>query len=216
MQWPVGLGGKGNEGVSAMASRTAGGIGYVEYAYALQNKMTHTKLVNTTALHWSPVSTCFRTPPPTRTGRRNRLLPDSDQPAWQKNVADHRRDLHPDAQKAGQPGAGKEVLAFFAWAYKNGAHGGNAGIRPDAANAVAIFEDSWKKIVGPDGKPVWDGHSSYLITARRWGARRRSPPFLRGSTATRRRRNVTAETAGVRVSGRAGALVQLATASFAR
>ncbi len=46
VQWPVGLGGKGNEGVSAIASRTIGGIGYVEYAYALQNKLTHTKLIN--------------------------------------------------------------------------------------------------------------------------------------------------------------------------
>ena len=46
VQWPVGLGGKGNEGVSAIASRTMGGIGYVEYAYALQNKLTHTKLIN--------------------------------------------------------------------------------------------------------------------------------------------------------------------------
>ncbi|HYZ40197.1 MAG TPA: phosphate ABC transporter substrate-binding protein PstS, partial [Stellaceae bacterium] len=39
VQWPVGLGGKGNEGVSALTSRTVGGIGYVEYAYALQNKL---------------------------------------------------------------------------------------------------------------------------------------------------------------------------------
>src|SRR5205814_3965729 len=46
VQWPAGLGGKGNEGVAALTSRTAGAIGYVEYAYALQNKMIHTKLVN--------------------------------------------------------------------------------------------------------------------------------------------------------------------------
>src|ERR1700686_4822286 len=41
VEWPVGLGGKGNEGVAALTSRTAGAIGYVEYAYALQNKMVH-------------------------------------------------------------------------------------------------------------------------------------------------------------------------------
>src|SRR6266851_7571386 len=46
VQWPTGLGGKGNEGVAALASRTIGAIGYVEYAYALQNKMVHTKLRN--------------------------------------------------------------------------------------------------------------------------------------------------------------------------
>src|SRR5205823_14158262 len=46
VEFPGGLGGKGNEGVAALTSRTAGAIGYVEYAYALQNKMIHTKLVN--------------------------------------------------------------------------------------------------------------------------------------------------------------------------
>src|ERR1700739_4461933 len=46
VEWPVGLGGKGNEGVAALVSRTAGAIGYVEYAYALQNKMVHTKMSN--------------------------------------------------------------------------------------------------------------------------------------------------------------------------
>jgi len=46
VQFPTGLGGKGNEGVSAMASRTSGAIGYVEYAYAKQNKLTYTMLRN--------------------------------------------------------------------------------------------------------------------------------------------------------------------------
>ncbi len=46
VQWPAGLGGKGNEGVSASASRTLGGIGDVEYAYSLQNKLANTKLIN--------------------------------------------------------------------------------------------------------------------------------------------------------------------------
>ena len=42
VKWPVGLGGKGNEGVSAFVQRVPGSIGYVEYAYAKQNKLTHT------------------------------------------------------------------------------------------------------------------------------------------------------------------------------
>ena len=40
VQWPVGLGGKGNEGVAAFVNQTKNSIGYVEYAYVLQNKMT--------------------------------------------------------------------------------------------------------------------------------------------------------------------------------
>src|SRR5689334_12063808 len=43
VQFPTGIGGKGNEGVAAMAGRTDGAIGYVEYAYALQNRMTYTQ-----------------------------------------------------------------------------------------------------------------------------------------------------------------------------
>src|SRR5271170_878424 len=60
VQWPVGLGGKGNEGVSAIASRTGGGIGYVEYAYALQNKMVHTKLVNRDGVALEPSIAVFQ------------------------------------------------------------------------------------------------------------------------------------------------------------
>ncbi len=46
VQFPVGIGGKGNEGVAAMAGRTDGAIGYVEYAYALQNKLNYTQMKN--------------------------------------------------------------------------------------------------------------------------------------------------------------------------
>src|SRR5262249_18726575 len=46
VQWPVGLGGKGNEGVSAFVQRLPGSIGYVEYAYAKQNKLAHAQLKN--------------------------------------------------------------------------------------------------------------------------------------------------------------------------
>ena len=55
VQWPTaGLGGKGNEGVSAMAARTVGAIGYVEYAYALQNNLVYTKLINLAGKAVSP------------------------------------------------------------------------------------------------------------------------------------------------------------------
>ena len=46
VEWPVGIGAKGNEGVSNNVAQTKGAIGYVEYAYALQNKMTTVKMIN--------------------------------------------------------------------------------------------------------------------------------------------------------------------------
>ena len=46
VEWPVGIGAKGNEGVANNVAQTKGSIGYVEYAYAKQNKLTNTKLIN--------------------------------------------------------------------------------------------------------------------------------------------------------------------------
>ena len=64
-------------------------------------------------------------------------------------------------KKQDHPEKAKEVLNFFDWAYKNGGQlAESLDYIPMPANAAAIFEDSWKQIVGPDGKPVWDGHAS--------------------------------------------------------
>jgi len=64
-------------------------------------------------------------------------------------------------KKQDHPEKAKEVLNFFDWAYKNGGQlAESLDYIPMPPNAVAIFEDSWKQIVGPDGKPVWDGHAS--------------------------------------------------------
>src|SRR6201981_2325007 len=49
VQWPAGIGAKGNEGVANNVGQTKGSIGYVEYAYAKQNKLTYTKMVNKAA-----------------------------------------------------------------------------------------------------------------------------------------------------------------------
>ena len=56
VEWPVGIGAKGNEGVSNNVGQTKGSIGYVEYAYALQNKLTYTKMVNKDGKTVSPTS----------------------------------------------------------------------------------------------------------------------------------------------------------------
>ena len=56
LQWPVGIGAKGNEGVANNVAQTKGSIGYVEYAYAKQNKLTHTKMINKAGKTVSPTS----------------------------------------------------------------------------------------------------------------------------------------------------------------
>ena len=68
-EWPVGIGAKGNEGVANNVAQTKGSIGYVEYAYAKQNKLTYTKMVNKDGKAVAPTAEAFRPPPPTPTGK---------------------------------------------------------------------------------------------------------------------------------------------------
>jgi phosphate transport system substrate-binding protein len=57
VNWPVGAGGKGNEGVAAFVNRLPNSIGYVEYAYVKQNKMTYTLMKNSTGAFVAPTTT---------------------------------------------------------------------------------------------------------------------------------------------------------------
>ena len=162
VQWPVGLGGKGNEGVSALAARMTGAIGYVEYAYALQNKLVYAKLINHDGVALQPGSQVFQAAAANADWQNapGFYLILTDQPgkeSWPITGATfilmHKRQEHPEKAKA--------VLEFFAWAYKNGGKMAESlDYIPMPQNTVTIFEDSWKQIVGPDGKPVWDGRSS--------------------------------------------------------
>ncbi len=114
VQWPIGIGAKGNEGVANMTTQTDGAIGYVEYAYAKQNKMAYVLLTNK-AGRWSRRA-------PSRSRRRPRMpigpRPDSyyliltDQ-AGREELADHRRELHSGLRAARRSGArerGAQVL----------------------------------------------------------------------------------------------------------
>src|SRR5437660_21003 len=60
VEWPVGIGAKGNEGVANNVAQTKGSIGYVEYAYAKQNKLTFTKMVNKDGKTVAPTSATFQ------------------------------------------------------------------------------------------------------------------------------------------------------------
>ena len=60
VQWPVGIGAKGNEGVANNVANTKGSVGYVEYAYAKQNKLTYTKMINKDGVAVSPTSDAFQ------------------------------------------------------------------------------------------------------------------------------------------------------------
>ena len=155
--WPVGLGGKGNDGVAAFVKQTTGSIGYVEYAYAKQNGMAYADLKNHDGSVVAPTAAAFAaaaigadwTKAP---GNYLLLLDQPGAAAWPITGATFILvyKQQPDAAKA------KAVLSFFDWAYKNG----------DAAAAsldyVALPEPvkdmvrkQWAGVTGPDGKPVY-------------------------------------------------------------
>ena len=162
VEFPGGLGGKGNEGVAALAGRTDGAIGYVEFAYALQNKMTHTLLKNRDGAFVSPDSKTFQAAAANAdwTKAPGFYLLLTDQPgkeSWPITGATfilmHKQQEHPDRAA--------EVLKFFDWSYHNGGQmAEQLDYVPMPTNVVGMVEQSWKQIVGSGGKPVWDGHGS--------------------------------------------------------
>jgi len=162
VEFPNGLGGKGNEGVAALAGRTDGAIGYVEYAYALQNKMNFTQMKNHDGAFVSPDSKTFQAAAANADWSKAQgfYLLLTDQPgkeSWPITGATfilmHKQQTSPDKAK--------EVLNFFDWSYRNG---GQMAEQLDyvtmPTNVVSMVEQSWKTIVGQDGKPVWTGPGS--------------------------------------------------------
>ncbi len=104
VEWPVGVGGKGNEGVSALASRTAGSIGYVEYAYAAEQARLHQAGQQGRRHGGARQRQLPGRRRQCRLAEGGRLLPAAHRPAGQGQLADHRRELHPHAQGAGEAG----------------------------------------------------------------------------------------------------------------
>jgi phosphate transport system substrate-binding protein len=158
VKWPVGLGGKGNEGVAANVQRIAGAIGYVEYAYAKKNNMQYTQLKNHDGQFVSPDDENFKA---AAAGAEWAKTPGfavvlTDQPgkiSWPITGASFilMHKVQADAAK------GKDVLKFFDWAYKNG---GTMAAELDyvaiPASVVKLVQGSWKSnLKDGAGKPVW-------------------------------------------------------------
>ena len=158
VQWPTGLGGKGNDGVSAFVKQTLGSIGYVEYAYAKQNKATFALLQNKAGAFPQPEAPAFAaaaagadwTKAP---GNYLLLLNQAGAKSWPITGATFILVYKAQANAAN----GKGVLSFFDWAYKNGDAAASAlDYVPMPAAVKAMMRKQWATTVkGPDGKPVY-------------------------------------------------------------
>ncbi len=119
VKWPVGIGGKGNEGVANYTQRTASSIGYVEFAYALQNKLAHVLLKNRAGKFVAPSFESFED-----AGATGDFSPKKDFYLWLTNAPG--KNAWPIAGATfillakEKTDSNKKVVKFYNWAFQNG------------------------------------------------------------------------------------------------
>ena len=158
VQWPTGVGGKGNEGVAAYVQRINGSIGYVEYAYAKQNKMSVGQVKNRAGNFVMPGIETFKA---AAAGAEWSKAPGmylilTDQPgkdSWPISGASFIL-MH---KKQDKPDSAKEVLKFFAWAFDNGDQMAVAlDYVPMPDPVVKLIQADWKaKLRDASGKAIY-------------------------------------------------------------
>jgi len=119
VNWPTGLGGKGNEGVSAYVQRLPNSIGYVEYSYAKQNKMSHVLLRNQAGVYVAPSDDAFKAAAAGADWAKTFyqvLTEQAGKDSWPITGATFIL-MHKVQDK---PASAINILKFFDWAYVNG------------------------------------------------------------------------------------------------
>jgi phosphate transport system substrate-binding protein len=158
VKWSTGVGGKGNEGVANYVSRIDGAIGYVEYAYAKQNKLSYAMVANKDGAFVAPSDDAFKA---AAAGADWNSVPGmgvilTDQPgkaSWPITGASFIL-IHKVQDK---PENAKEVLKFFDWSFKNGAKmADDLDYVPMPDPVVKLIQSVWKsQIKDGSGKSVY-------------------------------------------------------------
>jgi len=159
VEWPSGIGAKGNEGVANMTTQTSGAVGYVEYAYAKQNAMTFLRMKNKDGKFVAPEAKAFQAAAANADWEKapGYYLILTDQPgaaSWPITGASF--IIVYKAPK--DPASTLEALKFFAWAYKDGIDLANQlDYVPLPEKVAKLVEKTWKETIKVDGKPLWTG-----------------------------------------------------------
>ena len=158
VQWPVGIGAKGNEGVANNVGQTKGAVGYVEYAYALQNKLTYLNMVNKAGKIVAPTSETFQAAAAnadwkSAPGYGVLLANQPGDKSWPMTAPTWILMY----KQPEDPAASAEALKFFAWSYeKGGKLAEELHYVPMPANVVADIKKTWAaEIKDKSGKPVY-------------------------------------------------------------
>lgn len=157
VSWKAGTGGKGNEGVASYVQRIKGAVGYVEYAYALQNKMNTVQMKNRDGQFVAPSEASFKAAAAgadwaKAPGFYEILTEEAGKESWPISGATF--VLLQKTQD--KPEVGKEVLKFFDWAYANG---GKMASDLDyitlPESVIKLIKASWKaQLKDASGKPL--------------------------------------------------------------
>ena len=152
VDWPIGMGAKGNEGVAVSIMRAAGSIGYVEFAYARQNRLSQTSLIDKDGKPVAPSLETFAAAAASAdwiaASHQGFTVTLVDQPgasSWPITTTTyilvHRQPTDPVATA--------QVLKFFKWCYGNGREMAKSlGYAPLPDNAVTAIAASWKQVKG--------------------------------------------------------------------
>ncbi len=121
VEWPVGVGAKGNDGVAGNVGQTKNSIGYVEYAYAKQNKLTHADMINAAGKRVAPTTPSFQAAAANADwanapGYYQILTNQKGDGSWPITAATFILMYGEPADKA----AATEALKFFGWAFEKG------------------------------------------------------------------------------------------------
>ena len=154
VNWPVGAGGKGNEGVAAFVNRLPNSIGYVEYSYVKQNKMTYTLMKNKDGQFVAPDDDTFKAAAAGADWNKSFYQLIVDQPgktAWPITTATFiLMNIKQD-----KPANATETFKFFTWAYKNGDKiAADLDYVPMPDNVIGAIEKAWSHVTDASGKPV--------------------------------------------------------------
>ncbi len=157
VEWPMGIGGKGNAGVAAFVQNVDGAIGYVEYAYALENHLVYASMVNKAGKTVAPTKETFQAAAANAdfSAVRSFYLILTDQPgdrSWPITAATYML-----LRKDTDPARNAVLLKFLDWCLHHGRKEAEAlNYVPLPDTVVEQIEASWTaQLKGPDGKPVW-------------------------------------------------------------
>lgn len=154
VNWPVGAGGKGNEGVAAFVARLPNSMGYVEYSYVKQNKLSYAVMQNSAGNFVKPEDDTFKAAAAGADWNKSFYQILTNQPgkdAWPISGATYIL-MH---TKQDKPANATEALKFFSWAYKNGEKAAaDLDYVPMPKPVIAAIEKAWGEIKDASGKPV--------------------------------------------------------------